>query len=304
MIPETSQPIELGRNSEETGTKLLRNANSQNHYALITGASHGLGRSIAMQLAEKGYGLILVALPDRLLWDTCRQITSKFEVDVKCIPVDLMNPESCFQVSEKVKSFGINISILINNVGMGYVSFFDQTTVSFNRNIVRLNCMVMMELTHLLLPELRKCPNSYVLNVASLAGLFPVPYKAVYSASKHFVRAFSYSLREELIHEGISVTAVFPGSMLTNEDTIRRINSFGPLARICACHPEHVARVSLDAMFERKRSKSPGIVNTIYISLRYIVGYVITMRLVKKGMRKEALSAKEKAFLTLHANRA
>ena len=263
--------------------------NSPREYALVTGGSNGLGRSISHQLAVRGYGIILVAFDDSQLFETAADISAKTGVDVKVIGTDLNLPGSCEEIASQVKAFQINLVILVNNVGLGDVSFFHANTVSFNQKIVRLNCSVMVELTQLLLPELKKSKNPYILNISSLAGLFPVPYKAVYSASKHFVKAFSFSLREELASDNVTVTVVFPGSILTNPDVIRRVNSFGRLARICSYKPDEIADLSVRSLFRKKREVYPGLINRIYILIRYIIGYRITMNLVKKRMHKEAL---------------
>lgn len=258
-------------------------------YALVTGGSSGLGRSIAYMLAQRGYNIILVAMEDDILYETGNEIQSDTGVDVKPIGCDLNNPDSTNLILDRVKSWDVNLSVLINNIGLGDSSYFHANTLNFNRKVVRLNCSIMVELTQLLLPELKKNDEAFILNISSLAGLFPVPYKAVYSASKHFVKAFSYSLREELEEENISVTVVFPGSILTNPNVVRRVQSFGTLARLGVYKAEEVASISLRALFKKKRSVSPGLVNKLYIYIRHMLGYDLTMKLVKNKFKREAI---------------
>jgi len=265
----------------------------QKKYALITGASSGLGKSISARLASLGYNLILISYPDEMLEATTFQFKSMYNVDVKSIGIDLSKKNACKKVAEEVNGFDIDLEILVNNVGIGDVTHFDQSDVTFNRRLIRLNCLVMVELTQFMLPLLRKQKQAYILNIGSQASLFPVPYKVVYSASKYFVKSFSYALRGELLREGISVTAIFPGSMGTNEHVIRRIKSFGKLARLGMYSPDFVAKSSLRAMFNKRRKKMPGLVNKIYFYLRHIIGYDLTMKLVKNGMHKEAAWDKE-----------
>lgn len=268
------------------------------NYALITGASSGLGKSISGTLASMGYNLILVSYPDEMLEATTYQFKSMYNIDVKSIPIDLSRKNACKKVAEEVLSYNVDISILVNNVGVGDVTHFEHTDTAFNRRLIRLNCLVMVELTQFLLPLLKKHKQSYILNIGSQASLFPVPYKAVYSASKYFVKSFSFSLMAEMKNEGISVTVVFPGSMATNEHVIRRINSFGKLAKISLSSPDFVAKASIKAMFRKRRKVTPGLVNKIYFYLRHIVGYDITMRLIKNRMYKEAVWDKEHKMKT------
>ncbi len=260
-------------------------------YALITGSSTGFGYSLAKNLASRGYNIMLVAIDDEHLKEAEESIKSKYGVDVLSFGIDLSKPESAEKVAHWFYDQNKKLSILVNNVGVGDVSQFDETPLELHMKIVNLNAVLMIKLTHLLLPALKKNNKAYILNVASIASLFPVPYKTIYSATKSFVMTFSFALREEVKPE-ISVTTTFPPAMFTNDDILRRVNSFGWLARISTLEPDYVAERSLIALFKGKRQKFPGRVNNFLIRTRDLIGYRLTMGIVKNGVKKEIFNNK------------
>ena len=260
-------------------------------YALITGSSTGFGYSLAKNLASRGYNIMLVAVDDEHLKEAEQSIKSKYGVDVLSFGLDLSQPEAAEKVANWFYDQNKKLTILVNNVGIGDVSQFDETPLEVHMKMVNLNAVLMVKLTHLLLPALKKNNKAYILNVASVASLFPVPYKTIYSATKSFVRIFSFALREE-VKPDISVTTTFPPAMFTNDDIRRRVNSFGWLARISTLEPDYVAERSLIALFKGKRQKFPGIVNNVLIRTRDLIGYRLTMGIVKNGVKKEIFNNK------------
>lgn len=260
-------------------------------YSLITGSSTGFGYSLAKNLASRGYNIMLVAIDDEHLKEAEESIKSKYGVDVLSFGLDLSQPEAAEKVANWFYDQNKKLTILVNNVGIGDVSQFDETPLEQHLKIVNLNAVLMIKLTHLLIPALKKNNKAYILNVASVASLFPVPYKTIYSATKSFVMTFSFALREEVKPE-ISVTTTFPPAMFTNDDILRRVNSFGWLARISTLEPDYVAERSLIALFKGKRQKFPGIVNNVLIRTRDLIGYRLTMGIIKNGVRKEIFNNK------------
>ena len=255
-------------------------------YALITGSSTGFGHSLAKSLASRGYNIMLVAVDDEHLKEAEELFKSKYGVDVLSFGIDLSKIEAAEKVANWFYDQNKKLSVLVNNVGIGEVSQFDETPLEVHMKMVNLNAVLMVKLTHLLLPALKKNNKAYILNVSSIASLFPVPYKTIYSATKSFVRTFSFALREE-VKPKISITTTFPPAMFTNNDIRRRVKSFGWIARAGTLEPDYVAEKSLIALFKGKRQKFPGIVNNVYIRTRDFIGYRLTMRIIQNGIKKE-----------------
>ena len=262
------------------------------NYALITGSSSGLGKSFAMQLADRGYNLVLVAFADDHLLAAAQEIREKYPIDVKELGVDLSKIDAAEEVASWVEEQNIKIDILINNVGVGYVSNFLKMPLEYYEKLVNLNAIVMMKLTYLLLPNMMTNGHTHILNIGSIASLFPAPYKAIYSASKHFVKSFSFSLREEL-KGSVSVTVAFPAGILSNEESLERAKSFGWLARLGLLQPDKVARQCLRAMFRRRRKVLPGNAPFFYSRIKNVLGYDLTIRLLKKNFEKEIKKQEE-----------
>ncbi len=259
--------------------------NRPTKYAIVTGSSSGLGRSFAHQLAGMGYGLLLVALDDVHLENTRREIEKNYEIDVRAFGTDLSDHCAAEKVSQWVEEQDVPISILINNVGVGYVSGFLEMPLDYYEKVVNLNAIVMMKLSYLVLPRLMKEENAYILNIGSIASLFPAPYKAIYSASKHFVKSFSYALREELKND-VKVSVAFPAGIYTNESIKDRAHKFGWLARLGMLEPEKVARQCLRGMFRGQRRIMPGNAPVVYSRIRDVLGYRLTMSILMRNFKK------------------
>jgi short-subunit dehydrogenase len=142
-------------------------------------------------------------------------------------------------------------------------------------------------LTRLLIPELKQHDKAYILNVASIAAMCPVPYKSVYPASKAFIYYFSRGLREELRHSSIRVSVITPGPIKTNSDAIRRIHKQGFLARLVLLPSERVARIAISSMLKERSVIIPGLFNKIYMLLVKMVPDSIVLPLMSMKLRKE-----------------
>lgn len=265
--------------------KTVKNSSGAS-YALVTGASQGIGKCIARDLAQRGFNLVLVALPTPELKETQCELRRAFDVDVKAIGIDLTQEKAPHTVFEKFRRLGVPISVLVNNAGIGYLGRFEDNPLPYYLKLIKLNAIATIQLTYLFLPVLRKSPESYILNMGSLASLFPIPFKSVYVASKQFVRGFSLSLREELKRERISVTTVCPNAVLTNQMHSESVRSVGWLAKIAALQPEQVAKESIRSMFQGKRVYIPGLASRLYQLLRRFLPYEIMMSMVRRQMLK------------------
>lgn len=230
-------------------------------YALITGGSEGIGKALALECASRGMNLVLVALPGEHFPRFGSEIRKTYGLDVRILELDLCDEDAPQKVYDYCKVQEIEVSVLMNNAGVGFLGEFKDGDAGQIRRLLMLNDMATVMLTRLFIADLIANKPSYILNTGSLAGLSPIPFKSVYSASKAFVYTFSRSLREELRPHGVGVSVLSPGAVLTNENTHRASASLGYLARLGTISPANVAQKAVSRMLRRKAHIVPGIFN-------------------------------------------
>ena len=195
-------------------------------YTLITGASTGLGKEIAIECAKQHRNLILVALPGRNLQQLCEELEHLYGIHAINYECDLTNEAALDELAGYViRNFSIDR--LINNAGIGGTIRFTDSSCAYLDKIIHLNIRATTMLTRLLLPELMNHEKALILNVASMAAFGPIPYKTIYPASKAFIYSFSRSLSKELQGTGVSVVVVNPAQIVTNPDVTLRLMKLG-----------------------------------------------------------------------------
>jgi len=232
-------------------------------YALVTGASKGIGKSLAIQLAEAGYHLLLVSRSENDLKELSDLITGRYPVKALYLPCDLSENGASAKVADWCNSQTTELSILVNNAGYGLFGEFDLLPLSGQSEMIRLNINAVVELTHLLLPILKKQPQSYILNVASTAAYQAMPTLAIYAATKSFVLSYSRALRYELKDSVVSVTCLSPGPTETGFASRAGLDMLADLAEKFNMQPDAVARIGLKGMFRKKTEIIPGFVNKV-----------------------------------------
>lgn len=184
--------------------------------ALITGASAGIGLEFAVRLAERGYDLILVARRrDRLLELAAQVRAEHAQVRAEVIAADLSGAASAATVAAETARLGMHVDLLVNNAGFGTHGYFETISTEREHEEISLNVATLVGLTHAFLPAMLARGRGGVINVASTAAFQPVPYMAVYGATKAFVRSFSEALHEEVRGRGVRVLALCPGPTAT-----------------------------------------------------------------------------------------
>ncbi len=231
-------------------------------YALITGASQGLGKAMALELAKRNHPLLLVSLKDEGLPALCEQLRTDHGIDAQYLETDLSARESVYEVAEWV-SKKYPLFALINNAGLGGTQAFDAASPEYVDTIIQVNVRATSLLTRLLLPELKKQKKAYIMNVASMASFSPFAYKTVYPASKAFVYSFSRGLHEELRGSGVHVCVIHPGPMKTNADVSWRIEKQGVFGKMGLLSPEKTAHIAIRQMLKRDSLVLPGVFNKI-----------------------------------------
>lgn len=257
----------------------------EGRYALVTGASSGLGRCYALELARQGIDTLLVALPGSGLDEV---VAASRQYGVNCIPfeADLCNEEALYELCWKIDT-RYSLFMIINNAGTGGTKRFTTCTPEYLDRILHLNIRVPTLLIRYLLPNLRQAPEAFILNVASMAAFSPTGFKTVYPASKRFVFHFSLGLREELRGTGVSVSCVAPGPMKTNAEITGRIERQGVFGRLGLLSPEEVARISLRGLFRRRALILPGWSNRINRLLLSLIPQPVRIRLMSRVIARE-----------------
>jgi len=258
--------------------------NKNRYYTLITGASEGFGKALALDCARRKMNLVLVALPGVELHDLADFIKLNHDVDVIIIEKDLCKDESCFELFNEVNSLRIQVNILLNNAGIGSTVLFEDGSIKLFEKQIKLNVLATTLITRLFLDMLKRNSPSYILNVGSLASFFPLPKKQVYGATKSFIYYFSKSLRKELKKDNVYVSVLCPGGMYTNT-AVKVVITGNYLSRISSMDPKEVVPTAMDGLFRKKEVIIPGKLNKIFLLLDILLPAFVKTILMNNTMR-------------------
>lgn len=183
---------------------------------LITGASGGIGEAFARRLAVENHNLVLVARSENKLHDLCDELMVKHKITAHYIAVDLIDFEADLRLFEETEKHKLEIDWLINNAGFGSMGDFANLELENELEMINLNVLALVALTHRYLQKMRERQSGTIINVASTASFQPAPFMATYAATKAFVKSFSEAIAEENRLFNITVTALCPGPTETN----------------------------------------------------------------------------------------
>ena len=233
------------------------------NYALITGASRGIGWELACRFAENHHNLILTARNKGKLEDLAGRLIKKHNIDAVCIPSDFSDRESIKILFEKIRG-NYKVDILVNNAGAGMTGSFHEADINQALSMIQLNISSLTELTHLCANEMTKRGTGKIVNVASMGAFFPGPMMAVYYATKAYVLSFSLALASELKDKGITVTTVCPGATSTDFTSLSNTGKTAVSRFISS--PEKVSRKIYCAVVKGKNLKRTGSVIDSFIT--------------------------------------
>lgn len=235
------------------------------NFALITGASKGIGKALAQQLALQKNNLLLVARSENVLQQLAEELASKNDIIVHFLAIDLANKNAAEKVHNWCLQNNYQVNILINNAGYGLSGIFDKYSAYDYEAMMQVNMNTVVALTYHILPMLKAQKQAYILNIGSTAAYQSVPGLNVYAATKAFLVSFSRGLRYELKKTSVSVTCISPGA--TESDFAIRANVTGKKATKMAekvnMKPEVVAKFAIKAMYAKKVEAIPGLLNRI-----------------------------------------
>lgn len=255
-------------------------------YALITGASRGIGKAIAEELASRKVNLLLVARSGEELKVLAESLALTYAIQADWRVADLTDPNAPADIFKWVNDREYPVSILVNNAGYGLSGHFEKFNPEEHTNLMQVNMHAPVILCNLFLPLLKKSPEAHILNIVSSAAYQAVPGLGVYGASKAFLLSFSRALSYELKKSTVSVTAVSPGSTDTAFADRAKVGTKAlKAAEKVNMTANEVAKIAVDAMYERKTEVITGLINK--------VGAFLVWLLPKKFVENAAASLYE-----------
>ncbi|HVW02358.1 MAG TPA: SDR family oxidoreductase [Planctomycetaceae bacterium] len=216
------------------------------NWALVTGASTGIGAEFARKLAARGMHLVLTARREELLRELASELHTAHGTKCEIIASDLGDPAQPARLIEQIEQKGITLELLVNNAGFGNVSTIEETDVERILELIRVNISALTELTYRVLPGMLERGHGGIVNVASVAAFQPVAYMGAYAAAKAYVLHFSEALWAEAREKGVTVLALCPGT--TRTDFFDVAGAKGWLHKRRAQTPAQVVRTGLKAL--------------------------------------------------------
>lgn len=229
-------------------------------YALVTGATGGLGKAFAYALAQKGYKLLLTGRNVEKLSQLQKELQTAYpEIETHIYPADLQDETNRSACMVEIEHDGYKIGLLANVAGADIQKPFSAYTHEKIAFQCRVNFEACVAFCKFALDH--RAEELEIINVSSVSGLYPMPYFAIYSATKTALTSFSVALREEVKKQGVRVTAVLPGAMPTREDIKEQIKGQGLWGRLAVKSPDWVAEYALKAVSKNKAKTIPGFWN-------------------------------------------
>jgi hypothetical protein len=242
-------------------------ATTQNQYALITGATVGIGYELAKLFAQDGYNLVIVARHQDELDRTANEFKNQFGVNVITLAKDLFQREAPFELYDEVTNQGIKIDVLVNNAAQGLYGEFVETDLNRELDMIQLNIGAYIVLTKKFLQDMVARGEGKILNVASIASKTPGPWQSVYHGTKAFVLSFSEAVRSEVKDRNVTVTALMPGATDTDFFNKAEMNESKVVQEGDLADPAGVAKDGYDALMAGDDKVISGFKNKAQIAM-------------------------------------
>lgn len=229
----------------------------------ISGATGGLGRSLAVECASRGWNLFLTDINEKRLEAFSKSLSHAYNVYVDYAACDMTDANARAELIDKVLEKKLCLSMMINVAGLDYEGKFLEKTRAQILTVLNVNVISTMDMIHSLSRFRDRSRTFRIINVCSLAGMFPMPVKATYAASKRFLIDMTLALREEFRPMNATLTGLCPAGMMTTEACIKGTEVQGFMGRITTLEVSHIARKTIDHALKGKAIYIPGFVNQL-----------------------------------------
>jgi uncharacterized protein len=250
---------------------------------VITGASSGIGEAFARRLAEEGRNLVLVARSEERLRTLCDELKAEHGVTAHFVAIDLIDYQADERLFKETERHGLEVEMLVNNAGFGSMGDFAKLDLERELEMIGLNVMALVALTHRYLQPMRKRRSGTIINVSSAAGFQPIPFMATYAATKAFVTSFTEAIAEENRAYGIQILALCPGSTKTNffdASNIERV-----LKAKGQQTADEVVDTALGALNGRRAKIVSGWTNYLVASATNLIPNALITKVIGRGLR-------------------
>jgi short-subunit dehydrogenase len=231
-------------------------------WAIITGASSGIGKALALEFAAGGFNVLLTGRNEQALKKVVEECASRFHVQTQMIPADLSDPRSTDQLVASISIYERPYDVLVNNAGFGVHGEFARTDIASEIELLNVQLASALKLSKAVLPGMIQRRRGHILNVGSVYCYAPVPFQSVYSACKAFLLSFSAGLRNELAATGVTVTVFCPGITQTE---FRARAGIAEKNRNSGMTAEAAARTAYRATLQGKAVAIPGVANRLFV---------------------------------------
>ncbi len=261
---------------------------SENRFALITGATSGIGNAFAHELARDGVNLVITARNEDRLREIQNELEARYSIKVIFIARDLANPEAPSEIFEILKHEGIILNVLVNDAGFNVYGKFEDTDLEKELQMIRLHVVAVTQLTKLFLRQRSRQRENMMLNMASIAGLVPGPLVSVHFATRAYILSFSLALSNEFQGSDVHVTCLCPGPTRSaffgraDMDNVR-LASGKPIKLMDA---QEVAAIGYNALKKRKMMVVPGFRNNILVFMTRVVPRAIATKVTRWLMER------------------
>ena len=264
-------------------------------YALVTGASSGIGWHMALELAARGYGIVAVSNQGKQLEDLKNKIAGSYRVEVRVLDMDLARSDAAGEVFDFCRQEKLQVEVLVNNAGMMIYGEMVETDPASVSAILMLHMYTPVLLSRLFGQLMLENKKGYILNVSSISAVMPYPFISLYGPTKNFLRKFSRALRHEMKGTGVIVSCLIPGATLTSLYNTDHINVALAMRLGIMKRPAYVARTGVRALFKDRPVRIPGTLNKVVVYGFPLIPHNLIAWIYKRVKRRETSKKRKEA---------